>query len=168
MKRPALLSRGRPRTERTGWAARRSTICTSSTWTGFGSSSAQRTSPTWSGRKISPRQRRSWPPSRSSDRRERTEASGTMAAMSFATTEDAFFAGFFSRYPTHATDAGNHDHDSEWPDLTSAGREERLAWLAEIRASIEAAEGLSRDEEIDRRVLLGTIDEARFEEEDLD
>jgi len=88
--------------------------------------------------------------------------------MSFATAQDDFFRGFFSRYPTHATEAGNHEHDDRWPDLTEAGREDRLAWLAEIRASIEAADGLTREEEIDRRVLLGTIDELRFDEEDLD
>ena len=88
--------------------------------------------------------------------------------MSFAKAQDAFFAGFFSRYPIHATEAGNHEHDHEWPDLTDAGREARLAWLAEVRASIEAAEDLTHDEEIDRRVLLGTIDELRFDEEDLD
>ena len=88
--------------------------------------------------------------------------------MSFAEAHDAFFRGFFSRYPTFATEAGNHDHDDQWSDLTDAGREERLAWLAEVRASIEAADGLTREEEIDRRVLLGTIEELRFDEEDLD
>lgn len=87
---------------------------------------------------------------------------------SFAEAQNAFLSGFFSRYPTHATEAGNHEHDDRWPDLTEAGREERLAWLADMRRSIEAAEGLTPDDEIDRRVLLGTIDEARFDEEDLD
>jgi uncharacterized protein (DUF885 family) len=91
-----------------------------------------------------------------------------MGPMSFAEAQDAFFAGFFSHYPIHATEAGNHEQDHRWPDLTDAGREERLAWLAEIRASIELAEGLTRDEGIDRRVLLGTIDELRFDEEELD
>ena len=91
-----------------------------------------------------------------------------MAAMSFANAQDSFFAGFFTRYPTHATDAGNHDHDSEWPDLTDAARDERLSWLADARASLEGLEGLSREEEIDCRVLLGVIDELRFDEEDLD
>ena len=88
--------------------------------------------------------------------------------MSFATEQDAFFAGFFRRYPTHATDAGNHEHDSEWPDLTDAAREERLGWLADARASLEGLDGLSREDEIDRRVLLGVIDELRFDEEELD
>ena len=46
----------------------------------------------------------------------------------------------------------------------------RLAWPGwpmRVRAS-RAAEALSRDEEIDRTVLLGVIDELRFEEEELD
>ena len=88
--------------------------------------------------------------------------------MSFVEAQDAFFAGFFSRYPIHATEAGNHEHDSDWPDLTDAGRDERLAWLNDIRSTLEGVENLTRDEEIDRRVLLATIDEARFDEEDLD
>ncbi len=88
--------------------------------------------------------------------------------MSFAEAQDAFFTGFFGRYPNFATEAGNHEHDDRWPDLTEAGREDRLAWLAETRGSIEAADGLTREEEIDRRVLLGTIDELRFDEEELD
>jgi uncharacterized protein (DUF885 family) len=87
---------------------------------------------------------------------------------SFAEAQDAFFAEFFRRYPVHATEAGNHEHDDRWPDLTDAGTAERVAWLGEIRARAEAANGLSREEEIDRRVLLGTIDELRFEEEELD
>jgi uncharacterized protein (DUF885 family) len=88
--------------------------------------------------------------------------------MSFASAQDAFFAGFFTHYPTYATDAGNHEHDSEWPDLTDAARDERLAWLTDAHASLESLDGLSREEEIDRRVLLGVIDELRFDAEDLD
>ncbi len=87
---------------------------------------------------------------------------------SFSEAQDAFFADFFGRYPIHATDAGNHEHDHEWPDLTDAGRDERLGWSADARASIAGLEGLTREEEIDRRVLLATIDELRFDEEDLD
>ncbi len=91
-----------------------------------------------------------------------------MRGMSFAEAQDAFFADFFRHYPVNATDAGNHAYDHEWPDLTDAGREERLARMADARAALERADGLSRDEEIDRRVLLGVIDELRFDEEDLD
>jgi hypothetical protein len=93
---------------------------------------------------------------------------GTMCAMSFATAQAAFFAEYFHHYPVNATEAGNHEHDDRWPDMTDAGAQARLAWLAEARASLQAAEGLSRDEEIDRTVLLGVIDELSFEEEELD
>jgi uncharacterized protein (DUF885 family) len=88
--------------------------------------------------------------------------------MSFAEAQDAFFADFFRHYPIHATEAGNHDHDGRWPDLTDAGRADRLAWLGEVRARFKTIDDLSREEDIDRRVLLSTIEELRFEEEDLD
>lgn len=91
-----------------------------------------------------------------------------MGAMSFAEAQDAFFADFFRLYPGHATDAGNHDHDHRWPDLTQAGTAERLAWLADARQDLESLEDLSREEQIDRRVLLATIGELRFDEEQLD
>jgi uncharacterized protein (DUF885 family) len=88
--------------------------------------------------------------------------------MTFTEAQDAFFADYFRLYPVHATEAGNHEHDHRWPDLTDAGAAERLAWLADARAGIDAAEGSSRDEEIDRRVLLTQIDALRFDEEELD
>ncbi len=91
-----------------------------------------------------------------------------MGGMSFAEAQDAFFADYFRHYPIHATEAGHHEHDHRWPDLTDAGASERLAWLADARGRLEAADGLSRGEEIDRRVLLGAIDELRFDEQDLD
>jgi uncharacterized protein (DUF885 family) len=87
---------------------------------------------------------------------------------SFAEAQAAFFTDFFRHYPVHATEAGNHEHDDRWPDLTDAGSAERVAWLAEARAGLEGLDGLSRSEEIDRRVLLATIDELVFDEEDLD
>jgi uncharacterized protein (DUF885 family) len=87
---------------------------------------------------------------------------------SFAAAQADFFDNFFRHYPIHASEAGNHEHDERWPDLTDAGSAERLAWLADARAGLEEADGLSREEEIDRRVLLGTIDELRFDEQDLD
>jgi uncharacterized protein (DUF885 family) len=88
--------------------------------------------------------------------------------MSFAEAQDAFFADYFRHYPVLATEAGNHKYDAEWGDFTDAGSRARLGWLAEARASLEAADSLSGEEEVDRRVLLGVIDELRFDEEDLD
>jgi uncharacterized protein (DUF885 family) len=87
---------------------------------------------------------------------------------SFAEAQAAFFTDFFRLYPVHATEAGNHEHDAHWMDLTEVGRDERLAWLADARSGLVGLEGLSREEEIDRRVLLATIGEFRFEEEELD
>lgn len=88
--------------------------------------------------------------------------------MSFAQARDAFFADYFRHYPIHATEAGNHDHDGRWPDLTDIGSAERLAWLVDARASLEAADGVSREEEIDRQVLLRQVDALRFDEGELD
>jgi uncharacterized protein (DUF885 family) len=88
--------------------------------------------------------------------------------MSFAEAQDAFFADFFRHYPVHATNAGNHEHDGQWPDVSEAGAAARLAWLADARVRLEAFDNLDAEQQIDRRVLLATIDEMRFEEEDLD
>jgi uncharacterized protein (DUF885 family) len=90
--------------------------------------------------------------------------------MSFAEARDAFFADFFQLYPVNATEAGNHDHDDEWPDLTDAGRRERLAFLEGARHELEATEAaaLTPDEAIDRRVLLTQIDALRFDADELD
>src|SRR5918996_1224055 len=89
-------------------------------------------------------------PPRSSKMVRRTHV--TMRAMTFAETADRFFADFFRHYPVNATEAGNHEHDGRWPDLTDAGREERLAWLASAGAELEAFDpaGLERDDAIDR------------------
>src|SRR5918998_1581251 len=92
----------------------------------------------------------------------------TMRAMTFAEAQAAFFVDFFRHYPVHATNAGNHEHDAIWPDLGEAASAVRSRWLAEARASIEGADAATRDEEIDRRVLLREIDALRFDEEDLD
>ncbi|MCA1572626.1 MAG: DUF885 domain-containing protein [Chloroflexi bacterium] len=88
--------------------------------------------------------------------------------MTFTEAQDAFFADYFRLYPIHATEAGNHEHDHRWPVLTDDGSAERLAWLADARAGLDAAETTTRDEEIDRRVLLTQIDALTFDEEDLD
>ncbi len=90
--------------------------------------------------------------------------------MSFAEAQDAFFADLFRHYPVTATQAGNHDHDHAWPDLTDAGRRARVAFLAGARAGFEALEtdGASGDDAIDRHVLLAEIDALRFHEEELD
>ncbi|MDQ2934010.1 MAG: DUF885 domain-containing protein [Chloroflexota bacterium] len=83
---------------------------------------------------------------------------------------DRFFADFFRLYPLHATEAGNHEHDGEWPDLTDAGRRARVAFLNNARVELEGVDEatLTPDEAIDRRVLLTQIDALRFDEEELE
>ena len=61
------------------------------------------------------------------------------ARMSFAEAQAAFFADFFRLYPVNATEAGNHEHDDRWPDLTDEGARERLAWLAMIAERLEGS-----------------------------
>ena len=90
------------------------------------------------------------------------------APMSFAEAQVAFFADYFRLYPHAATEAGNHAHDERWPDLTDAGSQERLGWLAAARDRFSGLDDLSRDEEVDRRVLVDQIDALRFDEEELD
>ncbi|MEP6681250.1 MAG: DUF885 family protein, partial [Chloroflexota bacterium] len=89
--------------------------------------------------------------------------------MTFSEAQDAFFADFFRLYPVHATEAGNHEHDGEWPDLSAAGHAARLAFLDAARADLAAADSatMTPDEAIDRDVLLTQIDALRFDEEEL-
>ena len=81
----------------------------------------------------------------------------------------AFLSEFFRLSPVQATAAGMHDHDGRWPDMSEAGRVERLAfvdrWEATLR-SIEPA-SLSPDDRMDRSLLLLELDALRFAEADL-
>jgi uncharacterized protein (DUF885 family) len=78
-------------------------------------------------------------------------------------------AGYFRHSPVQATEIGHHEGDGLWPDLTEGGRQDRLAWLAETTARLEAVdpESVSRDEAIDRRILLDQLAAMRFGEETL-
>ncbi len=87
----------------------------------------------------------------------------------FAERVDAFLGEFFGFYPVAATASGNHDHDAEWPDLTSVGQAERLAfiddWQAEFAAMPDGS--LSPEERIDRDLLLSELAALRFGEVEL-
>ncbi len=87
----------------------------------------------------------------------------------FAARIDAFLAEFFRLHPLHATTAGMHEHDAEWPDLTEAGRLERIVfaerWQAELGGFADA--DLSRDERVDRDLIVAELDGLRFNERDL-
>ena len=76
-----------------------------------------------------------------------------------------FIAESFRLDPLEATNAGVHDHDARWPDWSSAGIAERLAfvdcWTARLEA-IPAGE-LSPDDAIDRDRLLLELGDRRYD-----
>jgi len=90
--------------------------------------------------------------------------------MDFRAIVDEVLAGYFRAYPVQATEIGHHAHDGRWPDLTDIGRAARLAWVNDASAQVEAAapDALSRDDAIDRRILLENLAAIRFAEETLD
>ena len=90
--------------------------------------------------------------------------------MDFRAIVDEVLAGYFRQYPVQATEIGHHAYDGEWPDLTDAGRAARLAWVTDASARVEAVapDSLSRDDAIDRRILLENLAAIRFFEETLD
>jgi uncharacterized protein (DUF885 family) len=88
---------------------------------------------------------------------------------SFAGHIDTFFSEFFRLNPLAASAAGMHEHDGLWPDLSEAGRVDRLAFAARwagVLAAIPAAE-LDRDERVDQELLLLVLDEMRFDDEEM-
>ena len=86
--------------------------------------------------------------------------------MDFRAFVDEFLAGYFRLDPVRATDAGNHEHDGEWPDLTEVGRRVRSAFLREAERGLKElpAASLSRDESVDRELLLEQVRADLFEE----
>jgi len=89
--------------------------------------------------------------------------------MDFPTLTAALFADLFRLQPVAATELGDHEHDGEWPDLSVAGRAAWLAWVKGTKAQVEALDpaSLSRDEVIDRRILLENLAAMRFFAADL-
>ena len=83
---------------------------------------------------------------------------------------DAILSDFYRLYPVQATEVGYHEHDGRWPDLTDDGREDRLAFLSRAAAQLTDLDptSLSRDDAIDRRILLDELASLRFQEEELD
>ena len=84
----------------------------------------------------------------------------------FAARADAFLAEYFALHPLSATTAGMHDHDAEWPDAADAGRTRRVAFFDRWQAELSAlrASDLTVDEQIDRDLLIGELEEHRFGE----
>src|SRR5690242_11394299 len=81
----------------------------------------------------------------------------------------AFLDAFVELEPVAATAIGDHRHDGRWPDLTEAGRRARLALLDAWIATSTALdpEAMTRDEGIDRDLVVGELESARFSEAEL-
>lgn len=86
--------------------------------------------------------------------------------MEFRALVDELLADYFRLDPVHATDIGHHAYDGEWPDLTDAGREARLAYAGQALDRLGAIDTatLSRDDAIDHRLLVGVAEAMRFSE----
>ena len=89
--------------------------------------------------------------------------------MHFPALVDSLLADLFRLQPVQATELGMHARDDAWPDLTEAGQREWLEWLTSALSRVEAVDGaaLSRDEAIDRRILLENLAAMRFFAEEL-
>jgi len=90
-------------------------------------------------------------------------------AMDFSATVDALLAEYFRLQPADATELGEHAYDHHWPDLTDEGHAAWSEWLREAEARVQAVKpsSLSRDEAIDRRILLENLAAMRFAADDL-
>jgi uncharacterized protein (DUF885 family) len=78
-----------------------------------------------------------------------------------------FLDDLFRLYPVLATAIGDHRFDGTWSDVTEAGREERREALDRSQAAFERLTDLTPDEVIDRDLILGEIESARFAEWEL-
>ena len=85
-------------------------------------------------------------------------------AMDFAPLVDELLADYYQLQPSQATELGHHAYDHHWPDLTDAGRAAWSEWLRDAESRVQAVQAatLSRDEAIDRRILLENLAAMRF------
>ena len=64
--------------------------------------------------------------------------------------------------PLLATNAGVHDHDGRWPDYTTAGIDDGLAWAGRWRRTLMDLADLDADDAIDRDRLVLLLDAEAF------
>jgi uncharacterized protein (DUF885 family) len=95
----------------------------------------------------------------------RGDPTGGLGLTAFSDLVSQFLAEAFRLDPTLATNAGNHDHDGRWPDLSSAGVNERLAFAMRWRERLAGHEDLDPDDGIDRDRLVLILDAVAFQDE---
>ena len=82
----------------------------------------------------------------------------------FGDTVATFLDEFFALNPLYATAAGMHAHDARWPDLSERGRGRRLQFVDRWERELSAFDSstMTRDEAIDRELLLRELAAQRF------
>src|SRR6185295_4542847 len=87
----------------------------------------------------------------------------------FSDTFATFLDAFLEMEPIAATAVGDHRFDGRWPDVSPAGHAARLAFIDRWEAAFGALDpsSLTRDEGIDRDLVLGELDAMRFGETEL-
>jgi uncharacterized protein (DUF885 family) len=81
-----------------------------------------------------------------------------------AARSDPFLAELFRLNPTFATAIGEHAYDARWPDLSAAGRADQLTFIDRWLAEFRAMGPLDGDDAVDRDLLVGELEAARFNE----
>lgn len=89
------------------------------------------------------------------------------AAPAFDAAVEQIFAAAFAANPVSATQAGVHEHDARWPDLSAAGQaadrqrvKDALALLGRV-----AAGKLTVDQQIDAAILRADLEQQIFSDE---
>ncbi len=89
----------------------------------------------------------------------------------FSDVVATFFDEYFRLDPVTATGVGDHRFDDLWPDVTSAGRTARLAfvdrWIGRLSGAAGDEAARTPDEVADREVLLRTLEALRFGDTEL-
>jgi uncharacterized protein (DUF885 family) len=87
----------------------------------------------------------------------------------FSKLVQEFMDDYFKFHPVTATWVGYHKYDALLDDLSSDALKKKIEWLEKYRERFSKFDSkkLSRDNEIDRRILLEKIDEMLFELKEL-
>jgi uncharacterized protein (DUF885 family) len=73
----------------------------------------------------------------------------------FDTFSQSFLAAYFERNPTAATQAGDHRHDTRWPDMSEDGEAKDRRFIDETLKALHtiAVDGLGRQSRIDHALI---------------
>jgi uncharacterized protein (DUF885 family) len=79
---------------------------------------------------------------------------------SFAERVDEYLDQFALRHPSIAAGNGIHSHDGALEDFSAGAIAAEISWLRDFRERLETVDerGLTLDERVDRRILLGIVD----------